>query len=252
MLAIILSRKNFREYDQIISFYTAEFGKSEAVAKGVKKFTSKQSWHLEPFALAEVEIVAGREINRLVKAQSIEIFKNIRQNLTKSAMAISIIGSVNKLLRTGEKDERIFYLLKTWLEYIEKIDVVNKGLLYGFIVSLFHCLGFAPELDKCVGCGSVIETNFCFNIKNGGLVCRSCDKYSSNIQILSESANIRIKEMCSINLEQVKYLKVLLSGNWQKISKLGDDKNVFNLIYKFCQFHSEIKMINFLNFNNYL
>src|SRR3989339_835119 len=136
MLMIVLNRKNFREYDQMISFYTKEFGKLEALAKGIKKITSKQSGYLEPFSLVEAEMIYGKEINRLIKVQPIEIFKNIRQNLQKSLTVGSIVGLVDKMLRTGEEDERIFYLLKTWLEHVEKIDVVNKGLLYGFVVSL--------------------------------------------------------------------------------------------------------------------
>jgi DNA repair protein RecO (recombination protein O) len=243
MLMIILSRKNFREYDQIVSFYTTEFGKLEVLAKGIKKITSKQSGYLEPFSLVEAEMIYGKEINRLVKVQPIEVFKNIRQNLQKSMIVGSIVDLVDKLLRTGEKDERIFYLLKAWLEYIEKIDVVNKGLLYAFIVSLFHFLGFAPELYKCIGCGKVKKENIGFDIKNGGLVCGVCGK---------DNPNIQIKEIYPIDLEEIKYFKILLSGNWQEISKLDDEKKVFNLIYKFCQFHSDGKIVNFFNFIKYL
>ena len=249
---IVLNRKNFREYDQMISFYTKEFGKLEALAKGIKKITSKQSGYLEPFSLVEAEMIYGKEINRLIKVQPIEIFKNIRQNLQKSLTVGSIVGLVDKMLRTGEEDERIFYLLKTWLEHVEKIDVVNKGLLYGFVVSLFRCLGFAPELDKCIGCGKVKKENISFDIKNGGLVCGVCGKYNPNTRMLSEPANIRIKEIYPIDLEQIKYFKILLSGDWQEISKLDDEKKVFNLIYKFCQFHSESKIVIFFNFIKYL
>jgi len=39
MKAIVLHRRDFREYDQIVSFYTEEAGKREALAKGIKKNT---------------------------------------------------------------------------------------------------------------------------------------------------------------------------------------------------------------------
>ena len=41
MLAIVLSRRDFREFDQIVSLYTKEKGKLEVLARGVKKITSK-------------------------------------------------------------------------------------------------------------------------------------------------------------------------------------------------------------------
>ena len=43
MLAFTLQRQNFRENDQIISFYTKEAGRIEPVARGVKKIVSKNA-----------------------------------------------------------------------------------------------------------------------------------------------------------------------------------------------------------------
>ena len=52
-----LERFKDSENDQIISLYTLEKGKQEVLARGVKKITSKNSAHLEPFSFVEVEIV---------------------------------------------------------------------------------------------------------------------------------------------------------------------------------------------------
>jgi len=41
MLAIVLNRRDFREFDQIISFYSQEHGKIEALARGIKKLQVK-------------------------------------------------------------------------------------------------------------------------------------------------------------------------------------------------------------------
>ena len=62
MLAFVLSRRDFREYDQSISLYTLEKGRLEVLARGVKKILSKNAAHLEPFCLIEAEIIQGKEI----------------------------------------------------------------------------------------------------------------------------------------------------------------------------------------------
>ena len=41
MYAIVLMRRDFRENDQIITFYTKDNGKVEVLARGVKKIISK-------------------------------------------------------------------------------------------------------------------------------------------------------------------------------------------------------------------
>ena len=53
-------------------------------------------------------------------------------------------------MQVGERDERLFFSLKTWLEFLEmgngKWEMGN--LLDGFIVILLHCLGFSPSQNS--------------------------------------------------------------------------------------------------------
>ena len=87
MEAIVLSSRDFREFDQIISLYTKEQGKLELLARGVKKIISKNSAHLEPFSNVFIEIAKGKEIDHLTKVVPIMFFPNIRKDLSKSLSA---------------------------------------------------------------------------------------------------------------------------------------------------------------------
>lgn len=143
MQCIILSRRDFREFDQIISLYTKEKGKIKALARGVKKITSKNSAHLEPFSLVEAEIVPGKEIDHLTKVVPENIFANIRQDLQKSLSVGYVVSLLDKILHEGEKDERIFNLTVNWLEYLGlQTSDFRLQLLDGFVVKLLNCLGF--------------------------------------------------------------------------------------------------------------
>ena len=141
MQAIVLSRRDFRESDQIISLYTLEKGKQEVLARGVKKITSKNSAHLEPFSFVEVEIVPGKEIDHLITVQPINYFSDIRKDLQKSLASAYIVNLTDRLVHSGEQDERIFELLKFWLEYIS-LNQFKSMLVDGYIVILLYCLGF--------------------------------------------------------------------------------------------------------------
>ena len=83
MLAIVLSRRDFRENDQIITFYTKERGLVSALARGAKKSVSKNAAALEPLSYVEVELVPGKELQHVTQVYTIEYFPFIRQNLTK-------------------------------------------------------------------------------------------------------------------------------------------------------------------------
>ncbi len=143
MQALVLSRRNFREADQIISLYTKEKGKLEVLARGVKKITSKNAAHLEPFSLVEVEIIPGKELAHLGAVQPINYFVNIRRDLQKSLAAGYVVGLLNKILHEGEKDERLFNFTIAWLTFVNISLDLNLSLFVDcYIVKLLYCLGF--------------------------------------------------------------------------------------------------------------
>ena len=80
MKAIVLSRRDFREYDQIVSVYTKDLGKQDLLARGIKKITSKNSAYLELFSFVDIEIIKGKELDYIGSVQPVNYFKNIRQD----------------------------------------------------------------------------------------------------------------------------------------------------------------------------
>ena len=103
MHAIVLKRREYKEYDQIISLYTKDEGKLELLTKGVKRIISKNSGNLLVGSLVDIEIAKGKEINYLTKVQSIDIFKKSRNDLLKSLAIKYIVELVDKL--TKQKGE---------------------------------------------------------------------------------------------------------------------------------------------------
>lgn len=145
MQAIVLARRDFRESDQIISVYTKEKGKLDLLARGVKKIISKNSAHLEPFSLVEIEVIPGKEIDHLTKVVPVNYFSNIRADLQKSLAAGFVVSTTDKLIHTHEPDKRIFDLLIGWLNSLnlsifQSFNLVSS--IDGYIISLLHCLGY--------------------------------------------------------------------------------------------------------------
>ena len=150
MIAVVLGRRDFHEADQIISCYTKEKGKVELLARGVKKITSKNSAHLEPFSLVDIEIAPGKGIDHLTKVQPINYFVNIRNDLQKSLSAGYVVSLLDKVLHVGEKDEKLFSATLNWLEHFNlQLTTYNLQLVDDYIVSLLHCLGYdIKEVNK--------------------------------------------------------------------------------------------------------
>lgn len=248
MEAIVLARKDFREYDQLISFYTKEYGKIELLARGVKKIVSKNSAHLEPFSNVLVETAKGKEIDHLTRVVPILFFANIRQNLSKSLSAGYLVYFLEKLLETGEADKRVYDITLDWLKFTDKTENFQPILLDGLIFVLLSMLGFKPILEHCVICekqykdlvkeylSGKAQKQFGFYFSGGGLICADC---RNKKEYIGES-------IWEFGLKQISGIELLLKGNWRLVNEFEfepkEKKDLHKLVYEFVLFHSEKKM----------
>lgn len=249
MEAIILSRRDFREYDQIISLYTKEKGKMELLVRGVKKILSKNTAHLEPCSYVEADIVPGREIDHLIRVQPIEFFPWIRSNLSASIVVQQAVSLFDTMIEVREPDQRLFQLLKSWLLVFEKTHDVHVLFLDSFVLKLFTLLGISPVVDQCVVCGKPYAQIMAQDIANGtesfrpgfyfaggGLVCQPC-----RVDKLRVGEDVFI-----VGLKEVSDMDILLRAEWQVIRGVNMDQSAYqrmhDLIYRFVIFHSERKI----------
>ncbi len=152
MQSIILSRRDIREYDQMITLYTRELGKIDVLARGVKKVLSKNSAFLEPFCFVEAEVIPGKDFAHLGSVVPIDIFKHIRNDLFASLSASYVMNVLNSHIPTGDPDKRIFDMLCSWLTWLND-GMTNKKFIHihgvasavtVFMVKFLALLGFNP------------------------------------------------------------------------------------------------------------
>ncbi|MFA6485946.1 MAG: DNA repair protein RecO [Candidatus Magasanikbacteria bacterium] len=166
MKAVILSRRDWREHDQIISLYTREHGKIEALARGVKKILSKNSAYLEPGCFVEAEIIPGKkDWAHLGSVTPINIFKNMRADLSASLAVGYAMNLADKNIHAGEADQRMFEMISGWLNWMDSTTVIPSKardlqplFLIVFITKFLALLGFDPSTG-------ISDNNFHDNLK---------------------------------------------------------------------------------------
>ena len=143
MNAIILLRRDAREFDCVVSIYTRFSGKQQVLARGTKKMVSKQSTQLEPLTFVDIEIMPGKEIDHVIGVQLHNFFPSIHLSIEKRVVAIYALALVEKLTKIGESDERLFHLIFSWLHALEISDYSASIFLDWFI---FHFSFFTLPL----------------------------------------------------------------------------------------------------------
>ena len=68
---VVLRAQKLGEADRIVTLLTREHGRVRAVAKGVRKTTSRLGARVEPFMLVDVQLYEGRSLDIVTQAETI-------------------------------------------------------------------------------------------------------------------------------------------------------------------------------------
>ncbi|PIR76071.1 MAG: DNA repair protein RecO [Candidatus Magasanikbacteria bacterium CG10_big_fil_rev_8_21_14_0_10_42_10] len=246
MYGVVLSRRDFREADQIITILTAEEGKHEYIARGVKKIVSKNTSHIEPSSLVSFGIAEGKkEWSYLTNVQPVESFFYILQSLSTIHMLGYSLDAMLTMLRDGEADSEMYHFFISFLRFLDThASSVRLILLDAFLIKLFSHLGYHPSLDACVVCEktytdigkeflSFSDKKPSFYFAGGGILCASC---TIEKQRIGES-------MYPCGIKEINTLRLLVASSWQDVFSFSIDEEeyrlVHKLVYEFMLYHSE-------------
>ena len=137
---IILKRTNYGEADRILTIYTKRHGKIKAIAKGIRKLTSRKAGSLELFNHAVLFLAKWKNFDLITEAQSVNLFKSWRKNLVRVGVAYYFCELVDKLTPEEQENQAVFELLSKSLAQMDKARL--SVLVRDFEEKLLHELGF--------------------------------------------------------------------------------------------------------------
>ena len=168
---IVLRTHKLGEADRILVVLTNEHGKIRAVAKGVRKPTSKFGGRLEPLAHVKLLVRVGRSLDVIGQAETIDHFRPLRTDLGLVTHALAMVEAVDQLALEREPAPHLYRML---LGGLRTLSAGNAPLVVpAFYWKLLAADGVAPELDSCVACGSPGPL-VAFSVDEGGVLCRTC------------------------------------------------------------------------------
>ncbi len=74
--AIVLRTHKLGEADRIITLLTRQHGRVRAVAKGVRRTTSRFGSRLEPFTHVDLQLAEGRNLDVVTQAETLTPFSS--------------------------------------------------------------------------------------------------------------------------------------------------------------------------------
>jgi DNA repair protein RecO (recombination protein O) len=167
---VVLRTYRLGEADRIIVLLTAGRGKVRAVAKGVRKTTSRFGSRLEPTTHVTLQMYEGRSLHTVTQVEALDTFVAVRGDLDRLSRATTLLEVCDQVAQEGEPNIRLLQMLVGALRALEARD--SALLVPAFFLKLLAAEGTEPMLDACAVCGTG-EGLAAFDHAQGGALCRA-------------------------------------------------------------------------------
>ncbi len=190
--AVVLRSIRFGEADRVLHLYTAARGRLGAVAKGVRKTTSRFGGRLEPLSHVELQLHQGSgELQTITGVQLVRPHQTARDDYYRLSVGLIGAEAMLRLFPEQEQNERAFTALTRFLDLLdalphtaERPSVDPLGL--AFQLKLLWLSGYLPHLTSCAECGTGDALLVGYSPRAGGAICRSCSNQTESIALSPE------------------------------------------------------------------
>lgn len=173
--ALVLRKTKLGEADIIVTLLSGEGSIVRAVAKGMRKPTSRFSGRLEPGSVVDLLLAPGRSLEIVSDVRSVDLHSGLRLDYERSTSASVVFDVLDKIAVENQPEPRLFGLACATLSALEAAPADRlTQVVSAYLVKAMAMHGYRPHLDSCLSCGSVAQTWAGFSLDGGGLLCVAC------------------------------------------------------------------------------
>ncbi|MFS0893930.1 DNA repair protein RecO [Microbacterium sp. 179-I 3D3 NHS] len=221
---VILRTHKLGEADRIVTMLSRRHGKVRAVAKGVRRTSSKFGSRLEPFMVADVQLYQGRSLDIVQQAESLGSYgTDIAAHYDRFTSANAMVETADRLSDAEATPEQ-YLLLVGGLRALSRGEHVPRSILDSYLLRVMALSGWAPSLDDCARCAAPgPHTHFVGQL--GGVVCVN-DAPAGSPRVAEKTLSL---------------LRSLMRGEWDVIDAAppSDTAAASGLISAYAQWHLE-------------
>ncbi len=175
--AICIRCSKYSETSQIVTLFTRNNGKIQAIAKGSRRAKGNFSGGLDILSAGEVLFSPARGESSLATLTEFVLqqdFRQLRTNLLLLHCGQFMAFLMDKFFETADPHPAMY---DTFLSSLGKLIEHPLAVLIKFELNLLQQTGQAPVWNRCCSCNKPFIANqrVYFSSSEGGLLCRDCE-----------------------------------------------------------------------------
>lgn len=198
--AIILRTHKLGEVDRILTALSKNHGQIRAVAKGVRKTSSRFGARLEPFMVADLQLFEGKNLDTVSQVEQLANYgASIVSDYARYTAASAIVEAAERLTRETSSAQHYMLLLGALRTLSQGLQPASQ-VLDSYLLRALALSGWVPDLDACHSCGD--SEPVAFSIHTGHVSCNHC----------SMPGSVRLGD------RGLRLMTNLLRGEWEQIA----------------------------------
>ena len=179
--AIVLRRVDYRDYDRMLTLFSPEHGRIDAIARGCRRPRSALVGASEVFCAGQYTINASGERHSVTQCEIKDSYYDLRLNYDRLMHGMYYLSLADAAALPGQAAPDIFFLLLKALAHLSYSDLPAELLTACFEMRYMPLMGYLPVMDRCVLCGAPIDGDCRFDADRGGAVCLACKSSAPRI-----------------------------------------------------------------------
>ena len=204
---IVLREVKYGESDKILTIFSRNHGKIQAIAKGVRKPKSTLISSTQVFCYSNFVLFKGKSFYHINQGEVISSFYKLREDLMKLAYGTFIIELTEAAIMEEESNEKLFELLLKTLKVLNQQKENYLKLTLGFQIKFISFIGYRPNLSFCGACNRPPTDKMKFNYSMGGILCKQCNDIGSYAVDIDKDTLSLIKELLYCPLDKLDDIK---------------------------------------------
>lgn len=172
--ALVIRRSDYGDYDRMVTLFSPEMGRIDAIARGCRRPKSPLVNAVEPFTSGEFQLYAHRDRFSMEQCQISDSYFELRSDYDRLRHGVYWLRLLDTSILPDTPMPELFIITLRALAHLNYGELPPELVTFAFEAHFMRLNGLSPRMDACVRCGRPIDGDARFDPELGGAVCNRC------------------------------------------------------------------------------
>ena len=172
--ALVLRRSDYSDYDRMVTLFSPEHGRIDAIARGCRRPKSPLVNAVEPFTSGEFQLYLHRERFTLEQCQISENYYGLRSDYDRLVHGVYWLRLLDTAILPDSPAPELFITTLRALAHLNWGELPPALVTMAYEMHFMALNGLAPRMNACLRCGKPVDGDARFDAHLGGTVCLNC------------------------------------------------------------------------------